>query len=153
MIFSSKAHYTIHHISEHIRKHLQDVYDEIRGDEPILTTAQLLGFLKNSQGIDAELTPEQDKKVWRFTDFLGVVEHVSGFKGVKDTIPNELDLKRPISNYFISSSHNTYLQGNQLSSKSSTEAYKVVRSEILKSPERLILRMLTSPFAGTPSWL
>ncbi|KAK8070169.1 PLC-like phosphodiesterase [Apiospora phragmitis] len=36
------------------------------------------------------------------------------------------DLSWPLHSYFVSSSHNTYLEGNQLTSDASTEAYRTV---------------------------
>ena len=47
------------------------------------------------------------------------------------------DLSYPLSSYFINSSHNTYLTGNQLYSVSSTEAYKNVRPTLIGLKEEL----------------
>ena len=41
---------------------------------------------------------------------------------------DKYDLSYPISSYFISSSHNTYLSGNQLYGESSTDAYRNVHN-------------------------
>ena len=39
---------------------------------------------------------------------------------------SQSDLSRPLKDYLISSSHNTYLVGNQLYGDASTEGYKTV---------------------------
>lgn len=57
-----------------------------------------------------------------FERFLQVLDNPAS----SAPLPINVDLSHPLSHYFISSSHNTYLSGNQLWSKSSTESYKDV---------------------------
>lgn len=65
-----------------------------------------------------------------------IAEHLTSLEAfrayMKDTAssaqaqPTGLDLSAPISDYFISSSHNTYLTGNQLYSDAAASAYTSV---------------------------
>jgi phosphatidylinositol phospholipase C delta len=67
---------------------------------------------------------------YTFQQFLELIWVNNGFEVARSARPEDKDISKSISNYFISSSHNTYLSGNQLSSKSSTEAYKNVKGSI-----------------------
>ncbi len=86
---------------------------------------QLAAFVKHVQGDGAAAIPPElvARPSVDFNGFLGYM--TSAAADVVGALPAQ-DLSWPLSSYFISSSHNTYLTGNQLYSVSSTEAYKNV---------------------------
>lgn len=111
------------YLSAAIQRHLRKVYDSLRRGEPNLSCAQFANFLEIYQGEKAPLLTEER---YTFGKFLEVWWLQFGLEAEKPVSPEQKDLSKPISNYFISSSHNTYLSGNQLSGRSTADAYRRV---------------------------
>ena len=111
-------------LSTHITDAVHRVYDELRGRDLQLSRAKFDAFLRDVQG---ETNVQLDRDVYSFGDFFYVMHH--RWDAVAKL--QDKDLTKPLSNYFINSSHNTYLDGNQLASKSSPEAYSNVSGRLL----------------------
>ncbi|OAA61674.1 phospholipase c [Niveomyces insectorum RCEF 264] len=93
---------------------------------PTLTRERLARFLEHVQGAAAVDLP-LDKPRYCFEEFLELWYYQFGWDASRPPLEEEvLDLSLPISHYFISSSHNTYLVGNQLSSEASVGEYQKV---------------------------
>lgn len=106
-------------IQQHLRKH----YNSLRRGELALSRDAFANFLEVEQGEDAPLLTEEK---YKFEKFLETWWLQFGLEAEKPVPIEHKDLSKPISNYFISSSHNTYLTGNQLASRSTAEAYRRV---------------------------
>lgn len=108
-----------------VLSHLQKIYNTHAGKTTDTwsqtNVATFLGHVQGGEQV-AQLTPDLNKD-WGFDTFLRYMTSASANAVAP---PQSQDLGYPLSSYFISSSHNTYLTGNQLSSDSSTDAYKNV---------------------------
>ena len=129
------------------RKDIQHLYSNISyGTDLDLGLEAFLAFLKNDQYIDVE----KDRSYWEsiFEKFAKPVQNrgvlpdtepvpekrainvqsfqnflTSGYNSPLIPGRGEVTLDRPLNEYFISSSHNTYLLGRQVAGASSVEGY------------------------------
>ena len=109
------------HFSSEILEALDLLYEQLRGRDKLLSKKKFAAFLSDVQG---ETDYSLEKDTYNQGQFRLVL---FGFlhKALSPLPPK--DLSKPLTNYFISSSHNTYLNGNQLASRSTPEAYQSVR--------------------------
>ena len=112
------------HITEFrpsVEKHLKRIYESLKpGENTSEVTSHFLEVIQHERHRD----PSDNANKHVLDDFSSFQKYMATSLALAD--PVEEDLSYPITNYFISSSHNTYLTGNQLSSDSSAEIYKEV---------------------------
>ncbi|KAJ4410270.1 hypothetical protein N0V82_009290 [Gnomoniopsis sp. IMI 355080] len=112
-------------LSQSTHGQLEKIFAMLRGRVgDYIMRDRLEEFLIETQG---GLVRPLDKEIYTLGDFVYIWLHDYS-KALRPA--GEKDLSKPISNYFISSSHNTYIGlGNQLNGEVSAEAYRTVLSE------------------------
>lgn len=111
-----------------IRQALKRVYDRLKGSDEALSAEDLLFFMKEEQRetLKPSLKETPPGKTYSFPDFCDLwYEHASHSKRPIDL--GKADFDKPISNYYINSSHNTYIgDGDQVSGAITAEQYRKV---------------------------
>lgn len=119
-------------VSATVLPYLERIFNCHAGEDKSWQREQATTFIRCTQAGDPESTADglpadlAAKDALDFHDFLRYM--TSDASNVVGPLSDKTDgdLSYPLSSYFISSSHNTYLTGNQLSSDASTDAYKNV---------------------------
>jgi phosphatidylinositol phospholipase C, delta len=117
-----------------VKKHVRHVYDTAKGSDVYLSRQGYEAFLRGTQKADDIKLPRVgDSDDYQFHHFFYLwCTNESAWRAAGEKQQGEIDASHLISSYFINSSHNTYLDGNQFSSDSSAEAYRrVSRSNLL----------------------
>lgn len=122
---SSDEARTIKTVHELTLPHLRRIFEAHAGPDKTWGREQIASFLAGIQHHGAETASSHELLARESLDFNGFLAYMTS-PAAALTVPArdaDLDLSWPLACYFISSSHNTYLSGNQLSSDSTTASY------------------------------
>jgi hypothetical protein len=124
-----------------VAKYIQTEYEELSKRYKFETETGLSKWLLEEQN-----APLHDAALLRNGSFQYFAEYLTSVHSDALKPVDPFDASHPISDYFIASSHNTFLTGNQLSSEASVDAYKNVRnsSALATGSTLLITTTLTS---------
>lgn len=112
-------------LDESLLGHLSQVFNKFANPSNRWTRDQIGIFMQHVQAEDpnglASYLIDKDE-----LDLFDLINYITSPCGNALEMATTQDLSWPLNSYFVSSSHNTYLTGNQLSSDSSVEAYRDV---------------------------
>lgn len=107
-------------------EYVKKLQAELVGNDEAL---KVQSFMKSLQGAKESDIAIFSAKIGSKSFFEVLLSYLSSADATAQAPVHDNDLTYPLSNYFVSSSHNTYLSGNQLYSVSSVDAYKNVLSK------------------------
>ena len=119
----SEALRTVKTLNDLMLPQLRRIYEAHASPDKTWGTVQIKAFLQDVQRHDPGDATGGGLLQHENLDFNAFLTYMTSSHTALTNQPKPADLSWPLASYFISSSHNTYLSGNQLSSDSTTESY------------------------------